>query len=82
MYKVFKVDDFFSEWGNSVFYVGAESLDDLVDHLPDIMKSKFVQKPVQIAKMIIREKDWRIHEIEHMFTDTPYVSLCSDGYLE
>lgn len=76
MHKVFEVYDCFDEWGTSGFYAGAESIEDLIIHLPDITGDK------KAAKRIIKEKDWRIKEIEHLFTDTPYVNLTGYGYIE
>lgn len=75
MYKVFEIYDCFDEWGTSGFYAGAESREDLIAHLPDIIGNK------RTAKRIIKD-DWRIKEIAHMFTDLPYEHLSGYGYVE
>jgi len=79
-YQVFEVYDCFDEYGMSNFYVGAKDRKDLIDHLYEVGREKGLAKKF-IAK-IIKEEDWRIKEVDHMFTDTPYTSLDSNGYIE
>lgn len=76
MYKVFEVYDCFDEWGTSGFYVGASSREDLIEHFSEIIGNK------KTAKKIIKEGDWRIKEMPHLFTDLPYEHLCGYGYIE
>lgn len=81
-YQVFCVYDCFDEYASDEFLVGAESEEDLINHLPDILKSYGVSSPKTIAKKIVKEKEWRIKLLEHLFTDQPYTTLHSSGYVE
>jgi len=82
MYKVFEVNDCFEDWAMSDFLIGAESREDLISHLPEIMIERDGKRSgTKAAKRIIKD-EYRIKEIENLFTDKPYTSLTSYGYIE
>jgi len=80
MYKVFEVNDCFEEWGISAFFVGATSIDDLIEHFPKIGKECGITK--KEIKKIVKDREWRIKEVDHLFTDKPYTTLTAYGYIE
>ena len=75
-YKVYSIDTCFDEYAIEFKLVGAESVDDLLSHLDTVVEYK------RQVKKIVRDKDWRISEIPHLYTDTPYVVLDCYAYCE
>lgn len=75
-YQVYSVDTCFSEYAMEYQLVGAESVDDLITHLKDFIRYKKDRKRIE------NEREWRIREIPHLYTDVPYIGLDSYGYCE
>lgn len=76
MYQVYSIDTCFEQYAIDYILVGAEDEDDLIAHLNESVGYK------KRREKIIKEKEWRIKKVEHLFTDTPYVVLDSYGYIE
>ena len=73
MYKVYRVDTCFEEYAMEYKLVGAEDEEDLIRNLDKI---------VEYNKRVLVEREWRIKEIEGLFTDRPYEVLDCYGYAE
>ena len=76
MYKVYSVDTCFDSYAIDYILVGAEDEEDLISHLDKVVEDK------KKCKRIIKEKEWRIKEIERLFTDRPHEVLACYGYIE
>ena len=76
MYQVYSVDTCFTEYAMEYQLIGAESVDDLIAHLGDFIQYKKDRKRIE------NEREWRIREIPHLYTDVPYKGLDSFGYYE
>ena len=84
-YPVFRVDVCFSGYAMEDVYIGAVDKDDLVNHLKDILTGFWKEdNPTDEDEYIkeIIEEDYRIKEIDHMFTDNPYTIIESCSYYE
>ena len=77
MYKVYRVDTYFDCYAMEYKLVGAEDEEDLIRIL-----DKIVDYKKRDVKRIIKEKEWRIKEIEGLFTDRPHEILDCYGYYE
>lgn len=77
MYKVYRVDTCFDSYAMEYKLVGAESEEDLIRIL-----DKIVDYNKRYVKKIVEEREWRIKEIEGLFTDRPYEVLDCYGYRE
>lgn len=84
-YPVFRIDACFTGYAMEDVYIGAVDKDDLVNHLKDILtgfwgKNNPTNDDEYIKEII--EEDYRIKEVEHMFTDNPYIIIESCSYYE
>lgn len=89
-YPVFEIDTYFSTYGMEYHLVGAESIDDLREHLEEIFKEYgFNSSQFKQLKGVECENDDdcclncdRIQQIPGLYTDEPYKILTSYGYSE
>lgn len=84
-YPVFRIDACFTGYAMEDVYIGAVDKDDLVNHLKDILTGFWGKdNPTTDDEYIkeIIEEDYRIKEVEHMFTDNPYTIIESCSYYE
>lgn len=118
LYKVFEIDKCFESYASDTVLVGAESVQDVLDHInkifPDAVEKVvkedwmdsddwdeatehgkykdgdtkvvpyFTNEQIEEFNESLNEESRfpRIKEIQHMFTDTPYVYLTGFGYIE
>ena len=77
MYPVYELDTYFSDWGMHNVLVGAESKEDLRNHITyevlGLTKSQFNK---------LWRESWRVKKIDGLYTDKPYVVLSSYWYSE
>ena len=77
MYPVYELDLYFSDWGMHNVLIGAKSKQDLRRHLsPDdlgLTKREYNE---------LWKKSWRVRKVDELFTDKPYVRLCTYYYSE
>ncbi len=81
LYPVFKVDVCTQDFAAEDMIVGANDLQDLIDHLPDILKEGNRSKR-DIRTLMKGYKDFPPELIEDTYTTTPYKYLTGFGYAE
>ena len=80
MYKVFVVDVCFDSYATDDVIVGAEGVDDLIQHIPVIFDDYSFTDDNK--ETFLKQLQHRIAVIEHLYTDTPYQILTSFAYYE
>ena len=85
LYPVFRVDVCFASYAMNYKLIGAKSREDLIENFDwadgniDIFEESFTFKE---AMNHMNGEDFRIKQIEGLYTDTPYKILDSYSYYE
>ncbi len=85
LYPVFRVDVCFSSYAIDYKLIGAKSREDLIENFDwadaniDIFDEAFTFKE---AMDHMKGEDFRIKQIEGLYTDTPYKTLTTFAYYE
>lgn len=81
LYQIFEVDTCTQSYAMEYTLIGAVDLDDLIKHLPDILKE--MGKSYNERRQMMKDfKEWPPKEIGGAYTDTPYKALSCYGYYE
>jgi len=80
-YPVFRIDVCFSGYAMHYVLVGAESIDDLIAHIHDILTDDDLDYDAASVDYLASEAS-RFEEVKNMYTDNPYVILDSYSYYE
>lgn len=81
LYQIFSVDTCTQSYSIEYTLIGAKDVDDLLVHLPDILKE--MGKPYQERRQLLKDyKTWTPDAIEGAYTDRPYEPLSIYGYYE
>ena len=81
LYPVFVVDVCRQPYATDDVLVGAESKEDLREHLPEILE-EFGWHNTKVVEEVMSEFDWRVAEKEGLYTDQPYKILADFAYYE
>ena len=81
LYPIFSVDTCTQSYSVEYTLIGAKDVDDLLAHLPDILKE--MGKPYKERRQLLKEyKTWTPDPIEGAYTDRPYEPLSTYAYYE
>ena len=80
-YPVFRIDICFTGYAMHYVLVGAESVNDLIAHIHDILKDDDLDYGAESVDELALETS-RFEEVKDMYTDKPYVILDSFSYYE
>lgn len=81
LYPIFQVDTCIQSYSIEYTLIGAKDVEDLIQHLPDILKE--MDKPYKDARMLMKSyKTWPPEIIEGAYTDRPYEPLSTFAYYE
>lgn len=80
-YPVFRIDVCFTGYAMDYVLVGAESLDDLIAHIHDILTDDDIDYGTASVDELASETS-RFEEVKNMYTDKPYTVLDSYSYYE
>lgn len=80
-YPVFRIDICFTGYAMHYVLVGAESVDDLIAHIHDILKDDDLDYGMASVDELSSETS-RFEEVKNMYTDKPYTVLDSYSYYE
>lgn len=80
-YPVFRIDVCFSGYAMDYVLVGAESMDDLIAHIHDILTDDDLDYGTASVDELASETS-RFEEVKNMYTDKPYTVLDSFSYYE
>ena len=81
LYPIFSVDICTQSYAMEESLIGAINVDDLIEHLPEILKKlgKSYQERREIMKGL---KEYKPEVIDGAYTDKPYTQLTVYGYWE
>ena len=80
-YPVFRIDICFTGYAMHYVLVGAESVNDLIAHIHDILKDDDLDYGMPSVDELASETS-RFEEVKNMYTDKPYTVLDSYSYYE
>lgn len=81
LYPIFEVDTCIQSYAMEYTLIGAIDLDDLLKHLPNILKE--MGKPYKERRQMMEDyKVWHPKVVEGTYTDKPYVPLSTYAYYE
>ena len=81
LYPIFSVDTCIQSYSVEYTLIGAKDVDDLIAHLPDILKE--MGKPYQERRQLLKDyKTYKPEVIEGAYTDKPYEPLSTYAYYE
>lgn len=81
LYPIFQVDTCTQSYSIEYTLIGAKDLEDLLQHLPDILKE--MDKPYKERRQLMKEyKTWPPEIIDGAYTDSPYIPLSTFAYYE
>ena len=80
-YPVFRIDICFTGYAMHYILVGAQSVDDLIAHIHDILTDDDLDYGTASVDELVLETS-RFEEVKDTYTDKPYVVLDSYSYYE
>ena len=82
LYPVFEVDTTTGEYNMEYCLIGANNLEDLIQHLPDILKEYRNASKKEIRKLMKNYKIFPPKPVVGTYTNKPYSVLTMFGYME